>query len=197
MTKNVSFPIPDVRANRRARKWTRLELAGRLLWATLARPLFALSPRPFWGLRRGLLRLFGARVGRDVHVYPSVRITIPWNLSLGDGVAVGDRAILYALGPISVGKHTTISQGAHLCAGSHDYRDPAMPLTKPPVTIGAGAWICADAFVGPGVTVGDGAIIAARGVAVCDVDAEMIAGGNPAQPIKARMNTDAKNENED
>lgn len=175
----------DVGANRATRKWSRRAQGARVLWA-LARPLFALSPRPLWGWRRALLRLFGAEVGRAVHVYPSVRITMPWHLVLDEGCAVGDRAILYALGPIRIGARATVSQGAHLCAGTHDWRDPARPLLKPPVTIGADAWICADAFVGPGVTVGPGAIAGARAVVMKDVPADAIVAGNPARRIGTR-----------
>ena len=113
----------DVTMNRNARNWTRAELAGRVLW-TLVSPAFFLSPRFCWGWRRLLLRLFGAKVGKDVHVFPSVRITIPWNLTLGDQCAIGDGAILYALGPIQVDDRATISQGAHLCAGTHDINRP-------------------------------------------------------------------------
>jgi len=175
----------DVAANRQAKKWSRREYAGRVLWA-LAAPIFRITPRPLWGWRRAILRAFGARVDRDVHVYPTARITIPWNLTLESGCAVGDRAILYALGPIRLGPRATVSQYAHLCAGSHDWRDPAMPLTKPPIDIGADVWICADAFVGPGVTVGDGAILGARAVVVKDVAAGAIVAGNPARQIGSR-----------
>ncbi|WP_305967646.1 MULTISPECIES: acetyltransferase [unclassified Mameliella] len=174
----------DVTANRAARKWSRREQAGRVLWA-LASPLFRYSPRPLWGWRRAMLRLFGAQVGRDVHVYPTVRITIPWNLVLEEGCAVGDRAILYALGPIRLGPRAAISQFAHLCAGSHDWRDPARPLIKPPITVGADAWVCADAFVGPGVTVGEGAILGARAVVMKDCPPHAILAGNPARPIRS------------
>lgn len=175
----------DVAANRAARKWTSRELAGRVLWASAA-PIFHLSPRPFWGLRRALLRAFGAKVGRDVHVYPTARISVPWNLVLGDGCAVGDYAILYALGPITLGPRSTVSQYAHLCAGSHDWRDPAMPLTKPPITLGADVWVCADVFVGPYVTVGDGAILGARSVVVRDVEPRTVVAGNPARLVGTR-----------
>lgn len=175
----------DVSSNRASRKWTRREQIGRIAWA-LATPLFSLAPRPFWAWRRVLLRLFGAKVGKQAHVYPSVRIEIPWNLTLGDFCAVGDRAILYALGPISIGARTTISQGAHLCAGTHDWRDAARPLLKPPVSIGNDAWVCADAFIGPGVTVGDGAIVGARGVVTRDVPANSTVAGNPARIIERK-----------
>lgn len=173
----------DVDANRAARKWSRREQAGRVLWA-LAWPLFRLSPRPLWGWRRWLLRLFGARVGQQAHIYPTARIVIPWHLDLGAACAVGDRAILYALGPITIGKRATISQGAHLCAGTHDLRDPARPLLKPPIRIGDDAWICADAFIGPGVTIGRGAVAGARAVVVKDVGEDCIVAGNPARFIR-------------
>lgn len=180
------MPMVDVSRNRQARKWSRKEQAARVLWA-LAQPLFRLVPRPFWGWRRMLLRCFGARVGPQVHVYPSVRITMPWNLNLGAQCAVGDGAILYALGPIEIGARATVSQGAHLCAGSHDLSDPSRPLTKPPVVIGEGAWICADAFVGPDVRVGAGAVAGARAVVMRDIPERRIAVGNPARLTERRL----------
>lgn len=173
----------DVSANRSVRKWTRREQVGRLLW-TLASPLFFLSPRPLWGWRRTMLRAFGARVGAGAHVYPSVRITIPWHLDLGEQCAVGDRAILYALGPITVGARATISQGAHLCAGTHDVSRPDRPLLKSPVTVADDAWVAADAFIGPGVIVGAGAIVGARGVVIKDVAAATVVAGNPARLVR-------------
>ena len=176
-------PPIDVLANRAARKWSRSEYCGRVLW-WLVTPLFRFSPRPIWAWRTMLLRLFGARVGLGVHVYPSVRIEIPWNLDLGDLSAVGDRVTLYALGRITVGARSTISQGSHLCAGSHDWRDPSMRLTKPTIEVGTDVWICADAFIGPGVVVGDRAIVGARAVAMSAVPAGAIVVGNPARVVR-------------
>lgn len=172
----------DVSKNREAQKWSQREMLGRVLWA-FASPLFRWSPRICWEWRCYILRLFGAKIGRGVHIYPSVRILIPWNVSLGDESAIGDRAIIYALGLISVGQRATVSQGAHLCAGSHDIRSPSRDLLKPPITIGNDAWICADAFVGPNVTVGSGAIVGARAVVVRDVGPGATVVGNPARPI--------------
>lgn len=186
----MSAPTPprlDIEANRRAVKWTRAQLVARALWELLRGPAFAWTPRPLWGWRRFVLRRFGARIGVRVHVHPDVRIAIPWNLDIGDDSAVGERAILYALGPITIGRRTTISQNAHLCAGSHDHRDPAMTLLKPPITIGDEAWICADAFVGPGVTVGDRAVAGARAVVMRDVEAGAIVAGNPARVVGQRQ----------
>lgn len=158
-----------------------------MIWIFLW-PLFRLSPRPyFWGWRRVLLRLCGARIANQVHVHPSVRIAIPWNVDLGPYAAVGDGATLYSLGPIHIGARATISQGAHLCAGTHDWRDPAMPLLKLPIVIGPDAWICAEAYVGPGVTVGEAAIVGARAVVTKDVAPSAIVVGNPAREIGRRQ----------
>jgi putative colanic acid biosynthesis acetyltransferase WcaF len=172
----------DIAANRRARKWSDRELLGRLLWETSGF-LFAWSPRQLWGWRNAWLRLFGARIGRAVHIHPSVRIAVPWNLRIGDNTAVGDGAILYSLGLIALGADVTVSQYAHLCAGAHDHRQPDLPLLKRPIAVGAGAWICADAFVGPGVTVGAGAVVGARAVVVRDVPPGVVVAGNPAREV--------------
>lgn len=172
----------DVTSNRAVRKWSRKELIGRILWFMIY-PLFRLSPRPLWGWRRAILRCFGAQLGENVHVYPSVRIIIPWNIEIGDYAAVGDHAILYALGHIRIGARSVVSQGAHICAGTHDWRDATMPLIKSPITIGDDVWVCADAFVGPGAIIGRNAIVGARAVVVKDVPVGAIVAGNPARQI--------------
>jgi len=133
-----------------------------------------------------VLRSFGASVGDDAHIYPSVKIAIPWNLVIGDQAAIGDGAILYCLGPITIGPRATISQYSHLCAGSHNYRAATFDLMKPSIVIGAEVWICADAFVGPGVRVGDGAVLGARSVVMRDVEPNIIVAGNPARRVGAR-----------
>lgn len=175
----------DIEANRRAPKWTRKQLLVRTLWAFVT-PLFRFSPRILWSWRNMLLRSFGARIGQGVHVYPNVQIVIPWTLTIEDQAAVGDGAILYGLGEIHIGKSATVSQNAHLCAGSHDYRRADFPLLKPPITIGEGAWICADAFVGPGVDVGAYAIVGAGSVVTKSVAAWTIVAGNPARLLRQR-----------
>lgn len=175
----------DVAGNRRARKWSITVQLARVAWA-IGKILFALSPRPFWAWRRLLLRAFGARIGKSVHLHPTVRIAMPWNIAIGDESSVGDRAILYSLGQIRIGSNVTISQYAHLCAGTHDYRLADFPLVKAPIVIGDGAWICADAFVGPHVTVGARSIVGARAVVMKDVAPGVIVSGNPARCIGVR-----------
>jgi putative colanic acid biosynthesis acetyltransferase WcaF len=176
----------DIDAARAARPYTRKEYAGRVLWA-LATPLFRLSPRPLYGWRRLLLRAFGASVGRDVRIHPAARIVIPWNLRIGDQASLGDRALVYNLGPVTIGARATVSHLAHLCAGSHDYLDPALPLLRLPITIGADAWICAQAFVSPGLELGDGCVVAAGAVVTRPVAAWTVVGGNPAVHIRDRV----------
>jgi putative colanic acid biosynthesis acetyltransferase WcaF len=181
----------DIERNRTERKYTAREMALRAAWAA-GRLVFALTPGPLHGVRSVLLRLFGARVGRHVRVARTARIQFPWNVSIGDASSIGDGARVYSLGPVAIGRKATISQGAHLCAGTHEISDPAMRLLKPPIRIGDQAWVCADAFVGPGVTVGEGAVIGARAVAVRDVPPWTVAVGNPARVVKERrlLNTE-------
>jgi putative colanic acid biosynthesis acetyltransferase WcaF len=182
----------DVEQNRKARKYSRAELAKRVLWGCV-QPLFRFSPRPCFGWRALLLRLFGAKIGKHVHIYRTVHITIPWNLEVGDYAAIGDHAFIYNLGQITIEERATISHRAHLCAGTHDYTKKDFPLLRPPIRVRGLAWVCADAFIGPGVTVGAGAIVAARAVAVKDVPPWTIVGGNPARKIKERVPNDGTN----
>ncbi len=175
----------DIQTNRHDRKYTPREMLLRVLWG-LGRIAFSRSPRVGFGFRAWLLRRFGAKIGRDVHIYPSAVIYFPWNLEVGDASAIGEDVLVYNLGTISIGCSATISHRAHLCAGSHDYRDPTLPLLKPPIRIEDNAWVCADAFVGPGVTVHRGAIVGARAAVFSDVPEMKIVVGNPARVIKTR-----------
>lgn len=162
------------------------EKVARLLWAVVQGTLFRFSFHNWYGWRRLLLGIFGARLGARVRIRRTVRIECPWNLSAGENCSVGDRAILYCLGPVRLGDRVSISQHAHVCAGSHDHTRADLPLTRPPIVIESDAWIAADAFVGPGVSVGQGAIVGARGCAFKDVPAWTIVGGNPARRIADR-----------
>jgi putative colanic acid biosynthesis acetyltransferase WcaF len=175
----------DIAANRRVSKYPLSQQLRRVLWA-VARPLFRFSPRVLFGWRNFLLRLFGARIGQQVHIYSTAVIYFPWNLEIGDWSAIGEGALLYNLGPVTIGSRVTVSQRAHLCAGTHNHKDPSMPLLKLPIAVDDQAWICADAFVGPGTRIGEGAIVGARAVAVKDVAPWQIVAGNPAQVIGKR-----------
>ena len=185
MTEPLPDPLPDP-LPRHVSAWTPRQKLARLAWAAVQATAFRLSFHDWYPWRAALLRAFGARVGRGVRVRRTVRVEIPWNLTLGDDVIVGDGVILYALGPITVGPRTLVSQHAHLCAGTHDYRLPHYPLLRPPIRVGADCWVAADAFVGPGVTVGDRAVVGARAAVFKDVPPAAVVGGNPARVLKRR-----------
>ncbi|REK25698.1 MAG: putative colanic acid biosynthesis acetyltransferase [Planctomycetota bacterium] len=180
----VDVPL-DAAAHRSNRNYPRSTNIRRVVWACVA-PLFRFTPRLCYAWRNGLLRLFGAKIGRGVRIYPSVKVTFPWNLEVGDFATIGRDVELYCLGKVVIGKGSLVSQRVHVCAGTHDYTQPNLPLLTPPIRIGQGVWCCADAFLGPGITVGDGAIVGARAVVVRSVDANVIVGGNPARAIGHR-----------
>ena len=155
----------------------------RLLWSIFSL-FFRFSPRPFWFFRAALLRLFGASVGLDTRIYPSVMVSQPWNLTVGSNVRIGPFVRLYCLGMISISDSVVISQYSHICAGSHDYNSPEFPVLKLPIRIHSHVWIASDAFIGPSVVVGSHSIVAARSVVVSFVNPHSIVGGNPAKLIK-------------
>jgi putative colanic acid biosynthesis acetyltransferase WcaF len=163
-------------------------LAARLLWGVVYTLFFRLTPSfpGFWAWRRMLLRLFGAKIGSDVNVYASSSIWAPWNLEMEDGSCLGPWTICYCVDRIKIGRGATVSQYAFLCTASHDIHDRNFRLTTAPIHIGSQAWVAADAFVGPGVNLGEGAVLGARAAAFKSVPAWTVAGGNPALPIKTR-----------
>jgi putative colanic acid biosynthesis acetyltransferase WcaF len=159
----------------------------RLVWSIVQATLYRWSPVPFHGWRRGLLRLFGAQIDAGAHPYPDAAIWAPWHLQMGAGSCLGPRVQCYNVAMVSLGDAVVVSQGVHLCSASHDYEVEDFALVAAPIQIGARAWIAADAFVGPGVVIGDGAILAARAVAMQDVAAGTIAAGVPARALRLRV----------
>lgn len=117
---------------------------------------------------------------------PTVHVTHPWNVTIGDHSQIGDYAWLYAIGPIRIERHAMVSQKAFLCTGGHDYTQPSMPLATGPIEIGSGAWVCADVFIGPGVAIGAGAVIGARSAVFRDMPSMMVCMGVPCRPVKPR-----------
>jgi putative colanic acid biosynthesis acetyltransferase WcaF len=159
---------------------------GRAAWNIVYVLLFRPSPRPLHAWRAFILRCFGASLGPDCHIYPRARIWAPWNLVCEDVVAIADDAEVYNPTPITIGSHATVSQQAYLCGATHDLHDPGFPLVARSITIGRRAWICARATVLPGITVGDGAVLALGAVATRNVDPWTIHGGIPATRLGAR-----------
>jgi putative colanic acid biosynthesis acetyltransferase WcaF len=155
------------------------------------RPILRVIPRFFYEFRNVILRSFGARIGKEVRIYPSVDIFFPWNLDIGDEVTIGPKVQLYSLGRIIIRDGCMISYGAHFCAGTHDYTKRNLPLLKPAIELGEGIWVCSDAFIGPGVTIGSFSIIGARSVVLKTFPEFSIIGGNPARRIKDRPRPEA------
>jgi putative colanic acid biosynthesis acetyltransferase WcaF len=172
--------------------FSRKEKLGRLLWGVVQATIFRFSPRRADAWRASLLRLFGAKVGRVKLLRSTLRVEVPWNIEIGDGAQIGDRVYLYSLGPIKIGAHSVVSQFCHICAGTHDYERTDFPLLRVPVTIGSRCWVAAETFVGPGVCIGDGVVVGARGSVVRDLPPWSICVGSPAKPIGARRLFDAK-----
>jgi putative colanic acid biosynthesis acetyltransferase WcaF len=160
--------------------------ALRAVWQCTYFVLFLPTPKMLHGWRAMLLRLFGARVGRGAHPYPSCKIWAPWNLVMADHSCLGPDVDCYNVDRIELGEYSTVSQYAYLCGATHDYTKLAMPLVPKPIRIGARAWVAAGAFVGPGVTVEEGAVVGARACVVRDVPAWTVVAGNPARMIKRR-----------
>lgn len=154
----------------------------------LCKCAFFLSPLPWpGGLKRALLRLFGARLGAGVVIKPRVNIHFPWKLTLGDWCWLGEECWLLNFEPFEIGAHACISQRAFLCGGNHDFRSEDFAYRNAPIRVGRGAWIGAGAFVGPGVTIGDYAVATAGSVVVRDLPANQVCSGNPCQPVRARF----------
>ena len=161
------------------------------LWRAIGMPLLRILPcepyfeRFFNDLKCSLLRLFGAKVGKGV-VIRSCKIYYPWNLEIHDHAWIGYGANLYNLVRIKIGKHACISQDVFFCTGSHDATDPYMGLIVGEIIVGDGAWVCASAFILPGITIGNGSVVGVGSVATEDTPPMMICAGNPCKPIKPR-----------
>ncbi|MDF2434048.1 MAG: putative colanic acid biosynthesis acetyltransferase WcaF [Mucilaginibacter sp.] len=162
----------------------------RVVWSFTYVVFFKYSPKPFFLWRSFLLRCFGAKTGKRVHIYPGVKIWAPWNLTLMDECGIASGAVLYSQGKIIIGKRTTISQGAYICTGTHDYTKKGFPLLTMPIHIGDHVWIAADAFIHPGITIADGCVIGARSVVTKNMPAWMICAGHPCKPLKERKMSD-------
>ena len=165
---------------------------GRQMWYIVQATLFRFSPVPFHFWRRWLLLAFGAKIHRSARVYPSVRIWAPWNLRLDQDACLGPGVIVYSVDQVILRQQALVSQYSHLCTASHDYQHPKFPLIHAPIVIEQGAWVCADAFIGMGVTIGTEAVVGARSVVTRDMPARMVCAGFPCKPLKPRFAEEKK-----
>lgn len=152
-----------------------------VLWEVVQRILIQGSLHPMFAWRRFWYRCFGAKIGKRVLIRRSVTCNYPWKLAIGDRSWIGDDVVLYTLERIEIGADAVVSQRAYLCTGSHDHCDPAFGLVVKPIRIGDSAWVAIDALVMPGVTVGEGALVAARALLTRDAAPWTIYIGQPAR----------------
>ncbi|HTZ19595.1 MAG TPA: putative colanic acid biosynthesis acetyltransferase [Opitutaceae bacterium] len=168
--------------------YPRREVLLRWLWAFVQGTLFRWSPRPLHRWRAWLLRRFGADIPApgQVVVFPTVRVMFPWKLTLAPRTMLGPAVNVYNLARVTLLRGANVSQHCHLCAGTHDYTRWSMPLVTRPIVLGENAWLGADVFVGPGVTIGELCVVGARSVVVKDLPPRTVCAGQPCQPLKPR-----------
>jgi len=164
---------------------------GRAAWGVVYTLAFRPSPKPLHFWRRWLLRLMGARIEEGANIHPSVTIWAPWNLTMRRLACLAPHVDCYNVAPVEVGERATVSQYSYLCGATHDYERLDLPLIPAPISIGAYAWICADVFIAPGVTVGEGAVVGARSSVYKDVQPWTVVAGNPARFVKRRVLADS------
>lgn len=159
---------------------------GRVLWHIIWLLLYRPTPRTFHSWRCFLLRVFGAKVGKGAHPYPSARIWAPWNLVMGEDSCLSEQVDCYCVDKIDLGNRVIVSQYSFLCTASHDYTRRDMPLVTAPIRIEDDAWVTADVFVGPGVSIGEGAVVGARSTITKDVPSWTVVAGTPPKCIGQR-----------
>lgn len=157
------------------------------LWWIVQGTFFRMSPQFLYGFRRFILRAFGAKIGKKVKIRPTVRITYPWKVSIGDYSWIGDDVVLYSLGDIEIGENVVISQKSYLCTGSHNYLQIDFPIFAKKITIKNQCWIATDVFVAPGITIKEGTVVGSRSSVYKDLPANKVCIGNPAKIIRERL----------
>lgn len=150
------------------------------LWWIVQALLMHTSPQFMYGWRRFLLRLFGARIGEGVIIRPSVRVTYPWRLEIGDRAWIGDFVDVYTLDTIKIGSDAVVSQYTKLVTGTHDFHKPTFDMVTKPIVIEDQAWVAANCFIAPGVTIRKGAVVLACSLVLKDVPELTIVAGQPA-----------------
>lgn len=166
--------------------YSKSEYFKRILWILTKLTIWKLLNHRLFFIRTSLLRLHGATIKSNINTFGSTDIYRPWGLKIGTKVSIGPRVNVYNLNKIIIGDNVVISQDVYLCGGTHDYNYSNLPLLRKNINIGDNVWICAGAFIGPGVTIGEGAIIGARACVTKDIEPWSIVAGNPAKIIKFR-----------
>ena len=159
----------------------------RLAWLVVNGFFFINPLNPLSNLKVWILRLFGAKIGKGVVIKPNVNIKHPWFLTIGDNVWIGESVWIDNLRPVLIGNNVTLSQGALLLTGSHDYKSITFDLIVKEIKLEDGVWIGAKAIVCPGVTCRSHSILTVGSVATKDLDAYVIYQGIPAEKKRNRI----------
>ena len=157
------------------------------LWWLVYALFFRPSPQVLYGWRRFLLRIFGAKIGKNVIVRSTAQITYPWKITIGDNSWIGDEVVLYSLGEIEIGVNSVISQRSYICTGTHDYHSPDFKILSQKIVIGSKCWLATDVYVAPSVTIGNNTVVGARSSVFKDLPENKVCLGSPAKPIKDRF----------
>lgn len=157
-----------------------------LLWWIIQATIFRFSLHNMYEFRAVLLRMFGAKIGKNTKIRSSSRFTYPWKVCIGDYSWIGDDVQFYSLDKINIGSNVVVSQKTYLCTGSHDISKETFNLITKPINIETNSWIAADCFIHPGVTIASGSVIAARSTVLKSTESNFIYAGNPAKKIKLK-----------
>jgi putative colanic acid biosynthesis acetyltransferase WcaF len=156
------------------------------IWAIFNSLLFSNSPQFMFQFRVFLLRLFGAKIGKNVLIRSSVVITYPWKLEIGDNTWIGEGCYLYNLAQITIGSNVSIAHRNFFNTGGHDYNKTTFDIFAKPIIIEDQCWITSEVYISPGVTIGKGTVVGVRSLVFNDLPTGMVCYGNPAKPIKER-----------
>ena len=179
------------RASRTAPSFSIGNRIKRLIWGITYQILIRFSPTFLKRYRVLIYRFFGATVADTANIYPKARVWAPWNLVLGEHSCLANDVNIYNQAKVQLLNHALISQGAHICTGTHDYESVQFNLIARPILIGRHVWVASEAFIGPGVTINQGAVVAARAVVFKDLEEWTVYSGNPAKKIKKRAKEDS------
>lgn len=167
--------------------WDQKTKMRRGVWEFIVQPLYRLIPGRLSALRIAVLRAMGAQIGEHCLVQQRVDILIPWNLVMGDRVALARDTCILNFTTVTIHSMTVISQNSHLCTGTHDYTHPHFPLVYHPIVIESESWVASGSFIAPGVTLGRGCVIGANSVVTKSMPEWMVCAGIPCKPLKQRV----------
>lgn len=157
------------------------------LWWIVESTFFALSPQFFYGWRRFLLKMFGAKIGKGVLIRSSAKFTYPWKVSIGDYSWIGEETVLYSLDEIIIGKNVAVAHGVYFNTGLHDYKTEEFTILSKKIVLEDECWITNDVYIAPGVSIGKGVVVGARSSVYKNMPEGWVCYGNPAKPLKKRI----------